>query len=56
MRHILKFALLLCLFAGCSDEGNQVIDTTDRRPPPDASEMEDYNAAMEAAANEDPSP
>jgi hypothetical protein len=56
MRSTLSFAFLLCLVSGCTDKSNQVVDTTNRRPPPDAKEMQDYNAAMEAAAKENPSP
>jgi len=33
-----------------------VIDTTNRPPPPDAKEMEEYNVAMEAAAKEEMTP
>lgn len=49
-------ALLFCVFVGCSDEGNRVIDTTDRRPPPSEAEMEEFEKAMEAAAEQDLSP
>ncbi len=56
MRHYRWLALVLCLLSGCADEGNQVIDTSNRRPPPDVKEMEDYNAAMEAAGKENSSP
>ena len=56
MRHCIKLVLLLCLLSGCGDDTNQVIDTTNRPTPPDAKEMEEYNAAMEAAAKEGMTP
>ncbi len=54
MRRLLVLTLCCCSLAGCSDKGNQVIDTTNRTPPPNSKELEDYNAAMEAAAKQDP--
>ncbi len=56
MRRLLVLALGCCVLVGCSDKGNQVIDTTNRTAPPDAKELHDYNAAMEAAAKQDPAP
>lgn len=56
MRHTIMLVLLFGLLLGFADEGNQAIDTTNRRPPPDAKEIENYNAAMKAAGKEKPSP
>jgi hypothetical protein len=56
MRLLVGLALCFCFITGCSDKGNQVIDTTNRTPPPDAKELQDYNAAMEAAAKQPPAP